>query len=44
MTEAADELEAIRQLKARYCRFPDSKEGESWRGAVTTDWLERAIV
>ena len=22
---AADELEAIRQLKARYCRFLDSK-------------------
>jgi hypothetical protein len=37
MTEAADELEAIRQLKARYCRFLDSKDVESWRGVVTTD-------
>ncbi|WP_255361841.1 hypothetical protein [Mycobacterium sp. 1165178.9] len=24
MTTAADELEAIRQLKARYCRFRDN--------------------
>ena len=37
MTEAADELEAIRQLKARYCRFPDTKDVESWRGVFTTD-------
>jgi hypothetical protein len=37
MTEAADELEAIRQLKARYCRFLDTKDVESWRGVFTTD-------
>ena len=37
MTEAADELEAIRQLKARYCRFLDTKDGESWRCLFTTD-------
>jgi SnoaL-like domain len=37
MTEAADELEAIRQLKARYCRFLDTKDVESWRSVFTTD-------
>lgn len=37
MTEAADELEAIRQLKARYCRFLDTKDVDSWRGVFTTD-------
>ncbi|WP_269199204.1 nuclear transport factor 2 family protein [Mycobacterium colombiense] len=31
MTEAADELEAIRQLKARYCRFLDTKDVGAWR-------------
>jgi len=34
---AADELEALRQLKARYCRFLDTKDVESWRGVFTTD-------
>jgi hypothetical protein len=37
MNQAADELEAIRQLKARYCRFLDTKDAESWRGVFTTD-------
>ena len=37
MTTAADELEAIRQLKARYCRFLDTKDLEGWRGVFTTD-------
>lgn len=37
MTTAADELEAIRQLKARYCRFLDIKDVESWRDVFTTD-------
>jgi hypothetical protein len=32
-----DELEAIRQLKARYCRFLDSNDVERWRGVLTTD-------
>ena len=32
-----DELEAIRQLKARYCRFLDTKDVDSWRGVFTTD-------
>jgi hypothetical protein len=33
----ADELEALRQSKARYCRFLDTKDVESWRGVFTTD-------
>jgi SnoaL-like protein len=37
MTTAADELEAIRQLKARYCSFLDTKDLESWRDVFTTD-------
>lgn len=32
-----DELEAIRQLKARYCRFLDTKDAEGWRGVFTED-------
>lgn len=34
---AADELKALRQLKAHYCRFLDTKDAESWRGMFTTD-------
>lgn len=37
MSEAADELEALRQLKARYCRFLDTKDLASWRAVFTTD-------
>jgi hypothetical protein len=41
MTEAeitvADELEAIRQLKARYCRYLDTKDIAAWRGVFATD-------
>ena len=33
----ADELEAIRQLKARYCRFLDTKDVEAWRSVFTAD-------
>jgi hypothetical protein len=33
----SEELEAIQQLKARYCRFLDTKDAESWRGVFTTD-------
>jgi hypothetical protein len=33
----ADELEAIRQLKARYCRFLDAKDADGWRNVFTTD-------
>lgn len=33
----ADELEAIRQLKARYCRFLDAKDAERWRSVFSDD-------
>ena len=33
----ADDLEAIRQLKARYCRFLDAKDVEGWRSVFTAD-------
>jgi hypothetical protein len=36
MTEAADELEAIRQLRARCRRFLDTKDVDSWRGVFAT--------
>lgn len=32
-----DELEALRQLKARYCRFLDTKDSEGWRSLFSTD-------
>jgi len=37
VVRAADELEALRQLKARYCRFLDTKDVESWRAVFTAD-------
>lgn len=36
-----DELEAIRQLKGRYCRFLDAKDTEGWRSVFTTDVVVR---
>jgi ketosteroid isomerase-like protein len=33
----ADELEAIRQLKARYCRFLDAKDTAGWRSVFSDD-------
>ncbi len=33
----ADDLEAIRQLKARYCRFLDLKDVEGWRSVFSAD-------
>ena len=37
MVDSSDELEAIRQLKARYCRFLDTKDVDSWRGVFADD-------
>ena len=37
----ADDLEAIRQLKARYCRFLDLKDVEGWRSVFTADVVVR---
>ena len=32
------EIEAIKQLKARYCRFLDTKDWDSWRSLFTDDF------
>ena len=34
---ALREIEAIKQLKARYCRFLDTKDLASWRAVFTAD-------
>ena len=43
MTEQAHavlaEIESIKQLKARYCRFLDTKDWEAWRGIFTDDFV-----
>ena len=36
-TEQQDDLEAIRQLKARYFRLMDTKQWESWSESFTSD-------
>lgn len=33
------EIEAIKQLKARYCRFLDTKDWVAWRGLFADDFL-----
>jgi hypothetical protein len=33
------EIESIKQLKARYCRYLDTKNWEAWRGIFTDDVL-----
>ena len=33
------EIEAIKQLKARYCRYLDAKEWEAWRAIFSDDLL-----
>ena len=37
VVSAADELEELRKLKARYCRFLDTQDVESWRSVFTSD-------
>jgi hypothetical protein len=39
--DAADlvELEALKQLKARYCRLLDAKDWQSWRQIFTDDFV-----
>jgi hypothetical protein len=32
------EIEAIKQLKARYCRFLDTKDWQAWRAIFTDDF------
>jgi SnoaL-like domain len=33
------EIEAIKQLKARYCRYLDSKDWQAWRSLFSDDFL-----
>jgi len=33
------EIEAIKQLKARYCRYLDTKDWQMWRGIFIDDFL-----
>ena len=33
------EIEAIKQLKARYCRFLDTKQWDDWRGLFADDFV-----
>jgi hypothetical protein len=33
------EIEAIKQLKARYCRYLDTKDWAAWRGIFSDDFL-----
>ena len=33
------EIEAIKQLKARYCRYLDTKQWGDWRGLFTEDFV-----
>lgn len=33
------EIEAIKQLKARYCRLLDTKDWQGWRGLFSDDFL-----
>jgi SnoaL-like protein len=33
------DIEAIKQLKARYCRYLDTKDWDAWRGIFVDDFL-----
>ena len=35
------EIEAIKQLKARYCRYLDTKQWDDWRTLFTDDFVSR---
>jgi hypothetical protein len=37
--DAFREVESIKQLKARYCRYLDAKDWESWRGLFADDFV-----
>jgi hypothetical protein len=36
---ALSEIESIMQLKARYCRYLDTKDWQAWRGLFVDDFL-----
>lgn len=37
--DAFRDLEALKQLKARYCRFLDAKDWTAWRGLFSDDFV-----
>lgn len=39
VTDAAADIEAIKQLKARYCRLLDTKDWAAWREVFTDDFV-----
>nr|WP_237752607.1 nuclear transport factor 2 family protein [Mycolicibacterium aromaticivorans] len=39
MTDEAADIEAIKQLKARYCRLLDTKDWTGWREVFTDDFV-----
>lgn len=39
MTDAAADIEAIKRLKSRYCRYLDTKDWAAWRALFTDDFL-----
>src|ERR1700753_674059 len=38
-SDAFRDVESIKQLKARYCRYLDAKDWESWRGLFADDFV-----
>lgn len=34
-----DDVEEIKRLKARYCRYLDTKRWDDWRGLLTDDFV-----
>lgn len=34
-----NDIEAIKQLKAGYCRYLDAKDWDTWRGIFTDDFV-----
>lgn len=38
-TDVVNNLEAIKQLKARYCRLLDAKDWQAWRDILTDDFV-----
>ncbi|AEF37373.1 MULTISPECIES: nuclear transport factor 2 family protein [Mycobacteriaceae] len=39
MTDDAAEIEAIKRLKSRYCRYLDTKDWAAWRALFTDDFV-----
>ncbi|MEB3062919.1 nuclear transport factor 2 family protein [[Mycobacterium] zoologicum] len=39
MADAAADIEAIKRLKSRYCRYLDTKDWAAWRALFTDDFL-----